>query len=162
MNFIKRPFHHTNSTTSTTTSSSIRDSHTIPSSTTSSSSTDKPSGSLTGSVRFNDLISAQPKFNEREKYLTAKYPQQQMQLIRKRLKVEFWVDDQLRLLYEIKDDDSQDDHDHCPGDLIDSLLDMDDEPERRTFLLDKLRNTKQSRSKTMEFIDELLHRVKML
>jgi hypothetical protein len=26
---------------------------------------------LTGSVRFNDLISAQPKFNDREKYLTA-------------------------------------------------------------------------------------------
>lgn len=25
-----------------------------------------------------------------------------MQLIRKRLKVEFWLDDQLRLLYEIK------------------------------------------------------------
>jgi len=32
----------------------------------------------------------------------SKYPQQQMQLIRKRLKVEFWVDDQLRLLYDIK------------------------------------------------------------
>ncbi len=32
----------------------------------------------------------------------SKYPQQQMQLIRKRLKVEFWVDDQLRSLYDIK------------------------------------------------------------
>ncbi|CAF1613460.1 unnamed protein product [Adineta ricciae] len=161
MNFIKRPFHHTNSTASATTSSTtIRDPHSAPTST--PLSTDKTSGSLSGSVRFNDLISAQPKFNEREKYLTAKYPQQQMQLIRKRLKVEFWVDDQLRSLYDIKDDNSEDDHDHCPGDLIDSLLDMDDESERRLFLLDKLRNTKQSRSKTMEFIDELLNRVKML
>ncbi|CAF0880479.1 unnamed protein product [Adineta steineri] len=161
MNFIKRPFHHTNSASTNSTPSNIRDPHTVPSP--SPSSADKTTtSSLTGSVRFNDLISAQPKFNEREKYLTAKYPQQQMQLIRKRLKVEFWVDDQLRSLYDIKDDSSQEDHDHCPGDLIDSLLDIDNESQRRTFLLEKLRNTKQSRSKTMEFIDELLHRVKML
>jgi hypothetical protein len=38
------------------------------------------------------------KFN----FNLSKYPQQQMQLIRKRLKVEFWVDDQLRSLYDIK------------------------------------------------------------
>ena len=34
--------------------------------------------------------------------MISKYPQQQMQLIRKRLKVEFWLDDQLRFLYDIK------------------------------------------------------------
>lgn len=34
-----------------------------------------------------------------------------------------------------QDDDATDDHDHCPGDLIDSLLDMDNESERQTFLL---------------------------
>jgi hypothetical protein len=74
-----------------------------------------------------------------------------MQLIRKRLKVEFWLDDQLRFLYDIKvnlndksffnqyeffkDDNSEGDHEHCPGDLIDSLLDIDDESERRVLLL---------------------------
>ncbi|CAF1526311.1 unnamed protein product [Rotaria magnacalcarata] len=159
MNFIKRPFHHTNPTSSTTVPTNIREPVTLS---TSSSTTTKPAASLTGSVRFNDLVAAQPKFNDREKYLTAKYPQQQMQLIRKRLKVEFWLDDQLRSLYDIKDDNPQEDHDHCPGDLIDSLLDIDSESQRRTFLLGKLRNVKKSRSITMEFIDELLHRVKML
>ena len=37
-----------------------------------------------------------------ENFYRRKYPQQQMQLIRKRLKVEFWVDDQLRTLYDIR------------------------------------------------------------
>jgi hypothetical protein len=46
------------------------------------------------------------KYTFQSKYLIVyfpirKYPQQQMQLIRKRLKVEFWVDDQLRTLYDI-------------------------------------------------------------
>jgi hypothetical protein len=66
MNFIKRPFHHTNSTSTTTASTSKRDPLNVP-----PSSETKTNSSLSGSVRFNDLISAQPKFNEREKYLTA-------------------------------------------------------------------------------------------
>ncbi|CAF0777649.1 unnamed protein product [Didymodactylos carnosus] len=119
------------------------------------------SSSSTGSVRFIEMAGPQ-KYNDREKYLTAKYPQQQMQLIRKRLKVEFWVDDQLRNLYDIKDDSACDDHDHCPGDIIDSLLDIDNEQNRRYFLLDKLKNAKQPKPKVMEFVDEVLHRVKML
>jgi protein phosphatase 1 regulatory subunit 14B len=36
---------------------------------------------------------------EREKYLTAKYGAHQMALIRKRLKVEMWMFDQLQKLY---------------------------------------------------------------
>ena len=36
---------------------------------------------------------------EREKYLTAKYGAHQMALIRKRLKVEMWMFDQLQTLY---------------------------------------------------------------
>lgn len=93
-----------------------------------------------------------------------------MQLIRKRLKVEFWLDDQLRFLYDLKDvsdamilicffvvyefislgqdESSLDDHDHCPGDLIDSLLDMDDDSQRRQYLLEKLTNVKQDQSTT--------------
>jgi len=69
MNFYKHPFHHNNSTsTNTSSTTSIRDPLTVS---TSSSSVGQTSSSLNGSVRFNDLISAQPKFNEREKYLTA-------------------------------------------------------------------------------------------
>ncbi|UJR09061.1 hypothetical protein I4U23_013309 [Adineta vaga] len=115
MNYIHRSFHPT----------TVRDNVPLPSETTSS---------LHNCVRFNDLISTSQPCNEREKYLTAKYPQQQMQLIRKRLKVEFWLDDQLRILYDITDDNSEKDHNHCPGDLIDSLLDIDDEFARRQFL----------------------------
>jgi hypothetical protein len=40
--------------------------------------------------------------DEREKYLTAKYPNHQMALIKKRLKVEFWIDEQLKNLFNIK------------------------------------------------------------
>ena len=78
---------------------------------------------LSNVVRFHDVIPIPQQTNEREKYLTAwvrctptpsehpivcsgiffsKYPPEQMQLIRKRLKVEFWLDDQLRSLYKIK------------------------------------------------------------
>ena len=39
--------------------------------------------------------------NERRKFLTMKYGQQQIKLIQKRLKVEFWMDEQLNKLYEI-------------------------------------------------------------
>ena len=38
---------------------------------------------------------------ERRKYLTAKYGQHQMKLIRKRLAVEDWVDNELKKLYNI-------------------------------------------------------------
>jgi hypothetical protein len=68
MNFYKRPFHHNNSSSNNPTPTSIRDSLNDSSSSSSAGQTSSP---LNGSVRFNDLISAQPKFNEREKYLTA-------------------------------------------------------------------------------------------
>jgi hypothetical protein len=42
------------------------------------------------------------KIDEREKYLTAKYPNHQMALIKKRLKVEFWIDDKLKLLFNVR------------------------------------------------------------
>ncbi|CAF0807484.1 unnamed protein product [Adineta ricciae] len=148
MNYIQRSFHPT----------TVRENVSLPSQTVKASSS---SSSLHNGVRFNDLIPTTQTCDDREKYLTAKYPQQQMQLIRKRLKIEFWLDDELRMLYNIKDD-SDEDHNHCPGDLIDSLLDIDDEFERREFLVEKLRNVKQTRSLLMDFIDELLHRVKML
>ncbi|CAF1567364.1 unnamed protein product [Rotaria sp. Silwood1] len=152
MNYIKHPFYST-----TASSSNLRDHHLNT-----SSSITKTTSSVNGCVRFNVLTSTAQTFDEREKYLTAKYPQQQMQLIRKRLKIEFWLDDQLRFLYDIKNDSSQEDHDQCPEDLIDCLLDMNNELERRRFLIEKLRNVKQSQSIAMEFIDELLHRLKML
>lgn len=40
-------------------------------------------------------------YKEREKYLTAKYPKHTMGLIRKRLAVEDWIDDQLKRIYNL-------------------------------------------------------------
>ncbi len=65
-------------------------------------------------------------------------------LIKKRLKVEFWIDEQLKYLFEIKDDNTKEDHDICPDDLVDSLLDMDSDDERRFHLLVSLISKKKS------------------
>ena len=46
------------------------------------------------------LIQSQVCEKEREKFLTAKYGAHQMALIRKRLKVEMWIFDNLQELYE--------------------------------------------------------------
>ena len=64
MNFYKRSFHPTHPSANNS-STTIRD---PPKE---SSSAGQTNSTLNGSVRFNDLISTQPKFNEREKYLTA-------------------------------------------------------------------------------------------
>ncbi len=44
---------------------------------------------------------------ERRKYLTAKYGQHQMKLIRKRLAVEDWIDTELKKLYQNVSTDPQ-------------------------------------------------------
>lgn len=56
-------------------------------------------------------------------------------LIKKRLKVEFWIDEQLKNLFDIKDDNTKEDHDICPDDLVDILLDMDSDSERKFHLI---------------------------
>lgn len=49
-------------------------------------------------VNFN---TENPEMNERKrKYLTAKYGQHQMNLIKKRLKVEMWMYEQLQMLFD--------------------------------------------------------------
>ena len=60
----------------------------------------KNSPNNNGNVKFSTHV--KEKIDEREKYLTAKYPNHQMLLIKKRLKVEFWIDEQLKHLFEIK------------------------------------------------------------
>lgn len=52
-------------------------------------------------VGFHSHTNKEEYQEERKKYLTAKYPQHQMRLIRKRLEVEDWVDTQLRALYDV-------------------------------------------------------------
>jgi hypothetical protein len=61
------------------------------------------SGNMTSNhnVGFRSHTNKDDYQEERKKYLTAKYPQHQMRLIRKRLQVEDWVDRQLRELYDV-------------------------------------------------------------
>jgi protein phosphatase 1 regulatory subunit 14B len=61
-------------------------------------SSGRPSSSETH-VSFNHKNKEEEK-DKRQKYLTAKYGQHQMMLIRKRLAVEDWLFDQLRELYD--------------------------------------------------------------
>merc|ERR1719483_55652 len=87
---------------------------------------------------------------KKKKYLTAKYGQHQMLLIKKRLKVEMWVFDELRKLYESEGDD----HD-CDLDVED-LLNCDTDSERRQYAERQLADAKQSRDHVNKFIEELL------
>jgi hypothetical protein len=70
------------------------------STTTTTTTTTKHPINNNNTVKFIDFHATE-KIDDREKYLTAKYPNHQMALIKKRLKVEFWIDDRLKYLYNI-------------------------------------------------------------
>ncbi|ELU00490.1 hypothetical protein CAPTEDRAFT_20914 [Capitella teleta] len=94
---------------------------------------------------------------EREKYLTAKYPKKTMHLIRKRIAVEYYLDEELRRLYGVNEDDTYD----CEID-IDELLDIDEEVDRRHFLQSKVANSRQSQEVVDKFIIGLLAKANTL
>merc|ERR1711892_1311021 len=105
-------------------------------------------------VNFNDNPEAE---KHREKYLTAKYGAHQMALIRKRLKVEMWMFDQLQELQESGDTASKEvDID------LDEVLDIDDELQRKIFIRKILTDSKSSKDLINKFVDELLERAKTL
>ena len=65
-------------------------------------------GSHTGVSRGGSHVGFRPSgkekeefTKEREKYLTARYPKNQMSLIRKRLGVEDWIDVELKRIYDL-------------------------------------------------------------
>jgi len=94
---------------------------------------------------------------KREKYLTAKYGAHQMALIRKRLKVEMWIFDQLQELYETETE--------LPNDVdidLDEILDIEDENQRKKFIRGILNNSKSSKEIINKFIDDLLEQAKTL
>jgi len=82
--------------------------------------------SLNKAVNFSMNNEGEKK---REKYLTAKYGAHQMALIRKRLKVEMWMFDQLQEILEVETEASND----INIDL-DEVLDIDDEGQRKSFI----------------------------
>jgi hypothetical protein len=94
--------------------------------------------------------------DRKKKYLTAKYGQHQMNLIKKRLRVEMWMYEQLQSLYNISDDSNDIEID------LDELLDLDEELGRKEWLRNKLIDAKQSKDMVESFIVELLEKAKTL
>jgi len=105
-------------------------------------------------VNFNG-----PQDNEkkREKFLTAKYGAHQMALIRKRLRVEMWMYDQLQDLY------TEEEAAKAELDIdLDEVLDIEDDNLRKKFIKDLLIGSKSSREVINKFVDDLLERAKTL
>lgn len=94
--------------------------------------------------------------DRKKKYLTAKYGPHQMSLIKKRLRVEMWMYEQLQRLFACSDDNHDIEID------LDELLDMESDHRRRDFLRTKLKGAKQTRDQVEMFIDELIQRAKTL
>ncbi|RWS15340.1 protein phosphatase 1 regulatory subunit 14C-like protein [Dinothrombium tinctorium] len=88
----------------------------------------------------------------KKKYLTAKYGQHQMSLIKKRLRVEMWMYEQLQNLY---------DNNEIEIDL-DELLDMEDSNQRKEWLKLKLIEAKRPQNEVELFIGELLEKANIL
>ncbi|XP_014675254.1 PREDICTED: uncharacterized protein LOC106815321 [Priapulus caudatus] len=107
-------------------------------------------------VKFNNKDDV---VERKKKYLTAKYGQHQMALIRKRLEVETWLFDSLQYLYS--SDGSQDTGDEVDLDL-DIMLDIEDESERRHFLEKLLVDAKRPRQDVNKFIVDCLAKAKTL
>merc|ERR1711915_724625 len=93
------------------------------------------------------------------KYLTAKYGAHQMALIRKRLRVEMWMLDQLQLMSKTKVEDE--DANEVEIDL-DEVLDIEDDDKRRLFIKELLKDSKSNTETEDKFIEELLEKAKTL
>jgi len=94
--------------------------------------------------------------DRKKKYLTAKYGQHQMNLIKKRLRVEMWMYEQLQELYKTSGNSDEIEID------LDELLDMEEDFGRKEWLRSKLIDAKQSKDIVESFIVELLEKAKTL
>lgn len=108
-------------------------------------------------VNFSDKSEVKER---REKFLTAKYGNHQMSLIRKRLAVEMWLYEELKKLYTTPQT-VEDVNDEVEVD-IDELLDMDSDEERRRHLQTLLIGAKKSQHEVKKFINDLLDKAKTL
>lgn len=96
--------------------------------------------------------------DKRKKYLTARYGQHQMMLIRKRLAVEDWLYEKLRDMYNCEDE--ADDH-NCQLDL-EEILNLDTDSDRLQYVHESLTDVKKPPDIVNQFIEELLQKAKTL
>jgi len=113
------------------------------------------SGPSTPSKTVN-FSTGQDTEKKREKFLTAKYGAHQMALIRKRLRVEMWMYDQLQTLYSEEESTNDVEID------LDEVLDIEDDNLRKKFIFDLLTSSKSSREVINKFVEDLLERAKTL
>ena len=90
------------------------------------------------SSKVVDFKLAREEDKRKERYLTAKYGSHQMSLIRKRLKVEMWMFEQLQHICKSADEDSEADDVEVEIDL-DQVLDIEDDIQRKQFLMVKFK-----------------------
>lgn len=81
-----------------------------------------------------------------------------MALIRKRLRVEMWMYDQLQDLYASTADEPVQDVEID----LDEVLDLEDDAKRKQFIRDLLINSTSSRETINKFVDDLLEKAKTL
>jgi protein phosphatase 1 regulatory subunit 14B len=79
-----------------------------------------------------------------------------MALIRKRLRVEMWMYDQLQTLYTEEAGAPEVEID------LDEVLDIEDDNLRKKFIRDILTDSKSSREVINKFVEDLLERAKTL
>ncbi|KAL6741078.1 hypothetical protein Aduo_014370 [Ancylostoma duodenale] len=94
---------------------------------------------------------------ERNRVLTMKYGKQQMMLIRKRMKIENWIDAEVAKLFNGNDNNGVDID-------VDVLLDLDSVPAKRKFVFDNLQRSHcpASMDKITMFLDEMIDQLNTL
>ncbi|XP_060554071.1 protein phosphatase 1 regulatory subunit 14C-like [Ruditapes philippinarum] len=109
-------------------------------------------------VSFGNPSKREEEKDKRQKYLTARYGQHQMMLIRKRLAVEDWLYEKLRDMYNCENE--AEDHE-CQLDLED-ILNFDTDSERLQYAHENLTDAKKPPDIVNGFIQELLQKAKTL
>ncbi|XP_053200316.1 protein phosphatase 1 regulatory subunit 14B-like [Panonychus citri] len=117
-----------------------------------------PETTSKGAFHVNFNIDQTDITDRKKNYLTAKYGQHQMNLIKKRLRVEMWMCEQLQSLYS-NDDGTESNEVEID---LDELLDLEGDDRRKDWLKAKLIGVKKSVLVMEKFIDEVLEKAKTL
>lgn len=93
------------------------------------------------------------------RFLTAKYPKHQMGLIRRRLVVEDWIDEQLKILFDISDEDYET-YDTVLE--LDEVLNLDTDAERTAYIQERISIAPKPEDVRNKFVAELLEKASSL
>lgn len=106
-----------------------------------------------------DVVDVNEKSVARTRFLTAKYPKHQMGLIRRRLNVEDWIDEELKILFGVSDEDYET-YDTVLE--LDEVLNFDTDDERAAYIHERISNAPKSQAVRDKFVAELLEKAATL